>query len=112
MTLSEKQALFTVMVANLINFAEQRGLRLTFGEAYRTPEQAALNARKGSGIRNSLHTQRLAVDFNLFVNGQYKTDSRDYLPLGEYWESIGGTWGGRFSKPDGNHFSLAHNGIK
>ncbi|EDT6692621.1 M15 family metallopeptidase [Salmonella enterica subsp. enterica] len=112
MTLSEKQALFTAMIGQLILFADQHGLRLTFGEAYRTPEQAALNAKRGSGIKNSLHTQRLAVDFNLFVNGEYKTDSSDYLPLGEYWESIGGTWGGRFSKPDGNHFSLEHNGIK
>ncbi|EAB5655705.1 M15 family peptidase [Salmonella enterica subsp. enterica serovar Oranienburg] len=112
MTLSEKQSLFTVMIGQLILFADQHGLRLTFGEAYRTPEQAALNAKKGSGIKNSLHTQRLAVDFNLFINGQYKTDSRDYLPLGEYWESLGGAWGGRFSKPDGNHFSLEHNGVK
>lgn len=112
MTLSEKQALFTVMIGQLILFADQHGLRLTFGEAYRTPEQAALNVKKGSGIKNSLHTQRLAVDFNLFINGEYKTDSHDYLPLGEYWESLGGTWGGRFSKPDGNHFSLEHNGVK
>ncbi|MIL24655.1 M15 family peptidase [Salmonella enterica] len=112
MTLSEKQSLFTVMIGQLILFADQHGLRLTFGEAYRTPEQAALNAKKGSGIKNSLHTQRLAVDFNLFINGQYKTDSRDYLLLGEYWESLGGAWGGRFSKPDGNHFSLEHNGVK
>ena len=92
MTLSEKQQLFTVMVASLIHWAEEHGYRLTFGEAYRTPEQAALNAKKGSGITNSLHTQRLAVDFNLFVNGQYKTDTTDYLPLGEYWESLGGTY--------------------
>ena len=47
MTLSEKQQLFTVMVANLIHWAEEHGYRLTFGEAYRTPEQAALNAKKG-----------------------------------------------------------------
>ncbi|CDL40952.1 FIG01219977: hypothetical protein [Citrobacter freundii] len=99
MTLSEKQQLFTVMVANLIHWAEERGYRLTFGEAFRTPEQAALNAKKGSGISNSLHTQRLAVDFNLFVNGQYQTRTEDYLPLGEYWESLGGSWGGR-SNPD------------
>jgi hypothetical protein len=25
--------------------------------------------------------------------------------LGEYWELIGGTWGGRFKNPDGNHYS-------
>lgn len=112
MTSSEKQALFTVKIAQLINWADERGYRLTFGEAYRTPEQAALNAKKGSGISNSLHTQRLAVDFNLFINGQYQQDSAAYRPLGEYWESIGGAWGGRFSKPDGNHFSLEHNGVR
>jgi len=28
--------------------------------------------------------------------------------LGLYWESIGGSWGGRFG--DGNHFSLEHEG--
>ncbi|RAP72898.1 D-alanyl-D-alanine carboxypeptidase family protein [Candidatus Erwinia dacicola] len=53
------------------------------------------------------------MDFNLFINGQYQTDSAAYLPLGEYWESLGGTWGGRFkSRPDGNHFSLEHNGVR
>ena len=110
MTLSEKQALFTVMIAKLIFWADEHGYRLTFGEAYRTPEQAALNAKNGKGIKNSLHTQRLAVDFNLFKNGEWLTKSTDHQPLGEYWESIGGTWGGRFN--DGNHYSLEHNGVK
>lgn len=86
---------------------------LAIGEVQRTPECAALNAKKGTGIANSLHTQRLAVDLNLFVNGKYMTDTKDYLPLGEYWETLGGTWGGRFkSRPDGNHFSLEHNGVR
>ncbi|EFI3879381.1 M15 family metallopeptidase [Escherichia coli] len=112
MKLSEKQQLFAVMIADLIHWAQEHGYRLTFGEAYRTPEQAALNAKTGKGIRNSLHTLRLAVDFNLFINGEYQTDTDAYRPLGEYWESIGGTWGGRFSRTDGNHFSLEHNGVK
>ncbi|MGK6796171.1 M15 family metallopeptidase [Serratia marcescens] len=113
MTLSEKQQLFTMMIAQLIYWADERGYRLTFGEAYRTPEQAARNAKTGAGIANSLHTQRLAVDFNLFINGQYQTQTEAYLPLGEFWESIGGSWGGRFkSRPDGNHFSLEHNGVR
>ena len=110
MTLSEKQALFTVMIAKLIFWADEHGYRLTFGEAYRTPEQAAANAKSGKGIKNSLHTQRLAVDFHLFKNGVWLTKSTDHQPLGEYWESIGGTWGGRFN--DGNHYSLEHNGVK
>lgn len=113
MTLSEKQQLFTRLIAQLILWADEKGYRLTFGEAYRTPEQAALNAKTGSGISNSLHTKRLAVDLNLFINGQYQTDSAAYLPLGEYWESLGGSWGGRFkSRPDGNHFSLEHEGVR
>lgn len=112
MTLSEKQRKFTTMIGRLIEWCDVHGYELTFGEAYRTPEQAQLNAKSGKGIANSLHTQRLAVDFNLFVNGQYQTDSAAYKPLGEFWESIGGAWGGRFSKPDGNHFSLEHNGVK
>ncbi|MCW6545520.1 M15 family metallopeptidase [Yersinia ruckeri] len=113
MTLSEKQQLFTQLTAQLIQWAGERGYRLTYSEAYRTAEQAALNAKSGKGISNSLHTQRLAVDFNLFINGQYQTKSEAYQPLGEYWESLGGSWGGRFkSNPDGNHFSLEHNGVR
>lgn len=112
MTLSEKQQKFTVMMAQLILWADQNGYGLTFGDGYRSPEQAQLNAKTGKGIANSLHTQRLAVDFNLFIDNQYQTDSATYKPLGEFWESLGGTWGGRFSKPDGNHFSLEHNGVK
>ncbi|NHB87188.1 M15 family metallopeptidase [Photorhabdus tasmaniensis] len=113
MTLSEKQQLFTQLIAQLITWAGDKGYRLTFGEAYRTPAQAAINAQTGAGIANSLHTQRLAVDLNLFINGVYQTQTADYLPLGEYWESLGGTWGGRFkSRPDGNHFSLEHQGVR
>ncbi|MBP1037845.1 M15 family metallopeptidase [Serratia fonticola] len=112
MKLSEKQQLFTQLIAQLITYAGDHGMRLTFGEAYRTPEQAALNAKTGAGISNSLHTKRLAVDFNLFIDGVYQTDSAKYEPLGVYWESLGGSWGGRFKRPDGNHFSLEHEGVR
>ncbi|EKN4770554.1 M15 family metallopeptidase [Yersinia enterocolitica] len=112
MKLSTKQQQFTTMVARLITYASEQGYGLTFGEAWRTPEQARLNAQKGSGIANSLHCQRLAVDFNLFIDGEYQTRTEAYRPLGEFWESIGGAWGGRFKRPDGNHFSLEHNGVR
>ena len=112
MTLGEKQREFTLMVASLITWAYEQNFELTFGEAYRTPEQAALNAAKGSGISNSLHTKRLAVDLQLFIDDVYQTDSEAYLALGEKWESMGGSWGGRFSHPDGNHFSLEHEGVR
>lgn len=112
MTLREKQSKFAVMVAQLILEAQRQGYEVTFGEAYRTPEQAALNAKTGAGISNSLHTKRLAVDLNLYKNGVWLQRSEDHKPLGVYWESIGGSWGGRFKKPDGNHYSLEHEGVR
>lgn len=112
MKLSEKQQLFTKLVAQLILKAYDLGYRITLGEAYRPPETAKQYAVEGRGISNSLHTVRLALDLNLFRNGSYLTKTEDYLELGEYWESLGGSWGGRFSKPDGNHFSLAHDGVR
>lgn len=114
MTLGEKQRLFVELVGKLIAWAYANGYELTFGDAYRTPEQAAANAVRGSGIANSLHTQRLAVDFNLFLDGKYRPDSEAYRPLGEYWMTLHplACWGGNFTRPDGNHFSLAHEGRK
>jgi hypothetical protein len=69
-----------------------------------------VGAKKSYSSANSLHKDRLAIDLNLFKNQDYLKSTEDYLPLGEYWESIGGAWGGRFN--DGNHFSLEHNGRK
>jgi hypothetical protein len=115
MTLREKQSLFARLVGQLIQYAYQNGYELTFGEAYRTPEQAALNAQKGSGIANSLHTKRLAIDLNLFLAGRYITDSASYKPLGDFWKSLHPDccYGGDFKpRADGNHFSLTHNGVK
>lgn len=112
MTLAAKRCRFTKMIGQLIGWAFANGYELSIGEAYRTPEQAKANAIRGAGIANSLHIQGLAVDFNLFINGQYQRDTAAYARLGEYWESIGGTWGGRFKRADGNHFSLEHDGVR
>lgn len=116
-TLLQKQQDFTLMVANLIEFAYQNGYRLTFGDAYRDPRlHGKVGTKLGYSSANSLHKDRLAIDFNLFKNGVYLTSSDDHKPLGEFWESIGGTWGGRFGETggtaDGNHYSLEHNGRK
>jgi hypothetical protein len=111
-SLGDKQREFVLMIARLITWAYENGYELTFGEAYRPPEMAAINAAKGIGISNSLHTLRLAVDLNLFINGFYQTTTEAFRPLGEKWESMGGAWGGRFSHPDGNHFSVEHEGVR
>lgn len=98
------------MLAILIQFAELNGHQITLGECYRPPETAKLYQEQGRGIANSLHTLRLACDINLYKDGRYQTNTEAYRPLGEFWESIGGSWGGGFS--DGSHFSLEHNGIR
>lgn len=95
-----------LMLAKLIDEADILGYELTIGRAYASE---AANRADG-GIENSNHRNRLAIDLNLFKNGRYLTSTKSHKPLGEYWESIGGTWGGRFN--DGNHYSLEHNGIK
>ena len=113
MTLRQMQSEFVRMVSMLIEFADQKGYELTFGDAYRDPRvHGAVGEKKSYSSASSLHKERLAVDFNLFKDGKFLTSSEDHRPLGEYWERLGGAWGGRFSSPDGNHYSLEHNGRK
>jgi|SRR5882672_2392524 len=113
-TLGQRQRRFLPLVAKLIDWAYAQGFELTAGELYRTPEQAALNAAKGSGIAHSLHTQRLAVDLQLFKDGIYLTDPTAYRPLGEFWKTLDpdAAYGGDFKSIDADHFSLSWNGVK
>lgn len=115
MTLGEQQRRFLPLVAKLIDWTYAHGYELTAGELFRTPQQAALNAQSGAGIARSLHTQRLAVDLQLFINGVYQTDTPAYKPLGDFWVTLDPdcVWGGAFqTRPDGNHFSLTWGGVK
>jgi hypothetical protein len=114
MTLGDKQRRFTELVGRLIQFAYSSGFELTFGEAYRTPEQAALNAQKGVGIAKSLHMQRLAIDLMLFIDDVWQTAPEAYKPLGDYWKSLDPLcrWGGDFKMKDAVHFSMEHEGVQ
>lgn len=112
MTLREQQSDFVRLIGKLIEYAYAMGYELTFGEALRTPEQAAIHASSGRGISNSLHIDRLAIDFNLFKNGAYLDTSEAHRPLGIYWVSLDARcrWGGDFTRPDGNHYSMTWGG--
>lgn len=112
--MSRLQEEFAQQVANLIKKAGELGYGVTFGEAYRTPEQAAINAAKGSGIGNSLHTERLAIDLNLFKDGRYILDGEGHSTLGAWWKAHGPMyrWGGDFKKKDFNHYSLSPDGVR
>ena len=95
-----RQFRFSRMVSLLLNFAHFKGYDITFGDAYR-------DARCRYGIEKSFHRNRLAIDLNLFKNGVYQRKTEDHKELGEFWESIGGSWGGRWN--DGNHYSFGEN---
>jgi len=104
MKLSELQRKFCKAVGELIVWAFENGYELTFGEAHRTQTQADIYASQGIGIKDSKHCRRLAVDLNLFIDNKYQTTSEAYELMGIKWEALGGIWGGRWKRADGNHF--------
>jgi hypothetical protein len=111
---SALQQEFAQSMAKLIQKAAELGYGVTMGECWRTPEQAMLNAQHGTGIVHSLHMYRLAVDLNLFKDGQYLSGSEGYSQLGEWWKTLGPRyrWGGDFIHlKDYDHYSLSPDGV-
>jgi hypothetical protein len=91
------------MVPRLIDKAFALGYEVTLGDAYRDPRLFGQPGEfKGYGTKSSKHKLRLAIDLNLFKDGKYLQETTDHKVLGEWWESQGGIWGGRFK--DGNHY--------
>lgn len=110
-TLGQKQRMFTLMVAELTQYAYHLGYELSVGDFYRDPRvHGKWGVKNSYSAAHSVHKERLAGDLNLFINGVYQTSTEAHKPLGEYWEAMGGTWGGRFN--DGNHYSIPHGGYK
>lgn len=96
MSLGNQQRKFSLMIAQLIVWAYEQGYEITVGDFW------AHDGHKDG----SFHYKRLAADLNLFKDGVYLTTTEDHILLGEEWERMGGTWGGRFRRKDGNHYSL------
>ncbi len=104
MTLSEKQQKFARMLGMLLHhISTLNGYEVTLGRGH--VEGAVVK----SGAP-SCHAMKLACDLNLFVGGLYMTTTDSHKPLGKFWKSMGGSWGGDFD--DGNHYSLKHNGVR
>lgn len=118
LALGAKQRLFARLVGTLLAHIYEQGYECTLDWAYRPPDVAEMYAKQGKGIKASLHTSRLAVDLNLFKDDAYLSDTESHRPIGEWWEAQHPLcrWGGRFKdvsgnpKPDGNHYSLSHDG--
>jgi hypothetical protein len=140
-TLRGKQELFTELAARLIVRARDLGYEATFGETWRSDEQAVINALgeagrarlvayleqrpefhalaiavanngKNNGILLSIHRDRLAIDLNLFRSGVWLQRAEDHQPLGEWWERQHELCRWGGRFRDGNHYSLEHEGRK
>ena len=111
MKLSEKQQIFTENIAKLIVYSYNYGIKLTFGHAWRSQEeQKRLVSAGKSKTMNSKHLNRLAVDFNFFVNGKLTYKREEIQPLGDYWESLhpSNNWGGNWASfVDTPHFEMS-----
>jgi hypothetical protein len=107
--LLKKQQDFALAIAKLIVHANEIGVPVTVGDAYRDPRlHGAMGIAKGYGFKNSCHKMRLAVDLNIVINGKLAEPSA-YAPLHDYWDTIGGA---KRIESDMNHFSFAHEGFR
>lgn len=108
-TLRTKQSIFLQNVAKLIIYANTLpGYELTGGELWRTAEQQAIYlAKRLSKTKYSRHQDRLAIDLNVFINGEYRTDKAAFKPLAEYWKSLNvNNDSGYYWDWDYNHFEM------
>ncbi|HZX36531.1 MAG TPA: M15 family metallopeptidase [Thermodesulfobacteriota bacterium] len=101
MTLREKQTAFAAMLGKLLCKAPELGTPVLILEMHRSLEtQKAYVARGASKTLNSKHLEGLAVDLvfleDLKDDGKINYSPEKYKSLGEYWENLGGRWGGRF----------------
>src|SRR5271157_2554139 len=112
LNLLTKQQIFALKTAYFIEYLNSIGYKVTFGETYRTKEQAEIYAKEGLGIVHSQHCERLAVDLNLFdLDDKLLTTFDELKQFGEHWEQNGAEfkWCGHFHKSDGTPFyDLCH----
>lgn len=106
MTLRQKQARFSWMLGQLLVKAVSLKTPVCILELYRSREtQQAYVARGVARTLNSKHLEGLAVDLvflsDLEDDGKLNYTPDKYRALGEYWEFIGGEWGGRFGETPG-----------
>jgi len=107
---------FLVNVGRLLIKALQLGIPVIVFTFYRSPiDQMVEFDAKRSRTLKGLHQMWLAIDLALWEDAdkdgnvdkdeiRWKADPR-YTTLGQYWESLGGVWGGRWKDPfDPYHF--------
>jgi len=120
-TNTEKRIRFIQTLARFISQAEAEQISFIIWTHYRSPQDQNYlyqqgRTRPGKILTNadghillSEHQKWLAVDILVIKDGAQLWDHEpEYDRLGEIWESLGGTWGGRWHSPSGDifHFEL------
>jgi len=111
MRLNPKQWRHTRCTAVLLLHMIEAGYHPRMAYAKRSKEEATR-----LGFSDSNHIRYLAVDIDLFdSNGNFLSDTQSHRRFGEFWKTLDSdaVWGGDFPhKPDGNHYSFEHEGVK
>lgn len=100
MSLSQDRIDFTLAISILVQWAAREELYLAYDD---------VKAKDGHKV-GSFHYKGLAADLNLYLKNEdggnvYQVTTEAHRKIGEQWKKMGGTWGGDFSSPDGNHYS-------
>lgn len=110
MTRSALRCRFTFMIAELVVWARGQGMNLALDETKTDPAEDDDHLPESRGGRHPIGT---AGDLLLYIPaypgdypGVYQETTEAHRLLGERWKLMGGTWGGDFPKPDGNHYEL------
>lgn len=101
---------------------EQHGYEMALLEGYRSPERQNLLAGMGDNVTNagafqSYHQYGLAADCAFWRDGKLVISEKDpwamkgYRLYGEVAESVGLTWGGRWTMMDFGHTELRLKGV-
>lgn len=109
MGLRQRQSEFAQAVALLIQKADELGYEVTLGDAFRDSRvHGDFGIKQAYGRANSVHKLRLAIDLNLFKDGEYLSKTEDHRILGKWWvktfKEYDAVWGGKWN--DGNHYSF------
>jgi len=100
---------------------EKHGYRMALLEGYRSPERQQMLATLGTHVTNakafqSYHQFGLAADSAFYRDGKLVISEKDpwamegYRLYGEYAESVGLVWGGRWQMRDFGHVELRRAG--
>lgn len=113
MKLNAKQVEFTRCQAEFQVWCFENGYPIIEAESFRPRWVAEEYARRGIGIKNSVHTKKLGRDLFRVVDGKISWNIEDYAPLGAEWKRRHklARWGGDFRNRDAVHFSFEHNGV-